>query len=123
MLLLALLWDCDDKVVEIDQFREEKQQMLFIKFGNYEPEAETITTDMYNGSAMQHLYWFSNGYGASVVQNCYSYGHEEGLYELAVLKDGGLCYDAPITNDVIGYLSADEVAEYLSQIEKLPKGG
>ena len=93
--------------------------MSYIKFGNYEPELETATTDMYNGSAMQHLYWFSNGYGASVVQNCYSYGHEDGLYELAVLKDGGLCYSTPITCDVIGYLTADEVAEHLSRIEKL----
>nr|DAK17263.1 MAG TPA: hypothetical protein [Caudoviricetes sp.] len=25
-----------------------------------------------------------------------------------------------MTNDVIGYLTADEVAEYLQQIEKLP---
>lgn len=30
--------------------------MPYIKFGNYEPELETATTDMYNGSAMQHLY-------------------------------------------------------------------
>lgn len=108
------------KVVEIDQFKKEKKQMSYIKFGNYEPELETATTDMYNGSAMQHLYWFSNGYGASVIQNCYSKGHENGLYELAVLKDDGLCYDTPITSDVIGYLSADELAEYLSRIEKLP---
>ena len=97
--------------------------MSYIKFGNYEPELETATTDMYNGSAMQHLYWFANGYGASVVQNCYSCGHEDGLYELAVLKDCGLCDDTPITSDVIGFLSADEVAEHLSRIEKLPKEG
>ena len=94
--------------------------MSYIKFGNYEPELETATTDMYNGSAMQHLYWFSNGYGASVIQNCCGYGHEDGLYELAVLKDGELCYSTPITGDIIGYLTADEVAEHLSRIEKLP---
>lgn len=94
--------------------------MSYIKFGNYEPELETATTDMYNGSAMQHLYWFSNGYGASVIQNCYSKGYKDGLYELAVLKDDGLCYDTPITSDVIGYLSADDVAEHLQRIEKLP---
>ena len=94
-----------------------------IKFGNYEPELEKITTDMCNGSAMQHLYRFSNGYGASVIQNCYSYGHEHGLYELAVLKDGRLCYDTPITSDVIGYLTADEVTEHLRQIEELPMEG
>lgn len=94
--------------------------MSYIKFGEYEPEMESITTDKYNGTSLQHLYWFSNGYGASVVQNFCSYGHEDGLYELAILKDGGLCYSTPITCDVIGYLSADEVAEHLSRIERLP---
>lgn len=94
--------------------------MSFIKFGEYEPEDEVITTDVYNKPAMQHIYLFANGYEASVIKNRYSYGHEYGPYELAVLKDGRLCYDTPITSDVIGYLTADEVTEYLQQIEKLP---
>nr|DAF57302.1 MAG TPA: hypothetical protein [Podoviridae sp. ctuch15] len=94
--------------------------MAYIKFGNYEPERETITTDLLDGTDMQHLYLFANGYGASVVQNRHSYGHNDGLYELMVLKDAVPCYDTPITNDVIGYLTADEVTEYLKQIEKLP---
>lgn len=97
--------------------------MAFIKFGNYEPKLEKVTTDIHNGPAMQHIYFFANGYGASVIQNCYSYGHEYGLYELAVLKDGRLCYDTPITSNVIGYLTADKVAEYLQRIEELPKEG
>lgn len=97
--------------------------MSHIKFGNYEPELEMITTDMYNKPAMQHIYLFANRYGASVIRNSYSYGHEYGLYELAVLKDGRLCYDTPITSNTIGYLSADEVAKHLQRIEKLPKEG
>ena len=107
------------KPVEIYQIWE-KKDMAYIKFGNYEPERETITTDLLDGTDMQHLYLFANGYGASVVQNRYSYGHNDGLYELAVLRDGGLCYSTPITCDVIGYLTADEVAEHLRRIEKLP---
>lgn len=97
--------------------------MSYIKFGNYEPELETATTDIYNGSAMQHIYLFVNGYGASVIRNSYSYGHEYGLYELAVLKDGKLCYSTPITSNVIGYLTADEVVKHLQRIEELPKEG
>lgn len=107
------------KPVEIDQIWE-KKDMAYIKFGNYEPERETITTDLLDGTDMQHLYLFANGYGASVVQNRYSYGHNDGLYELMVLKDAVPCYDTPITSDVVGYLTADEVAEHLSRIEKLP---
>lgn len=94
--------------------------MSYIKFGNYEPERETITTDLLDGTDMQHLYLFANGYGASVLRSSYSFGGDRGLFELAVLKDGDICYSTPITNDVIGYLTADEVAEYLQQIEKLP---
>lgn len=94
--------------------------MSYMKFGNYEPEREPITTDLFDGTAKPHLYLFANGYGASVVQTRYSYGHNDGLYELMVLKDAVPCYDTPITNDVIGYLTADEVAEHLSRIEKLP---
>lgn len=97
--------------------------MTHIKFGNYEPELEKITTDMFNSPAMQHVYRFANGYGASVIRNSYSYGHEHGLYEIAVLKGNRLCYDTPITDNVIGYLTADKVAEYLQRIEELPKEG
>jgi len=96
--------------------------MSYIKFGMYEPQQEFIISDQENGNSMKHIYKFSNGYGASVIQSEYSYGHEDGLYELAVLKDGELCYDTPITGDIIGYLSADEVTEYLQRIEGLKEG-
>lgn len=96
--------------------------MTCIKFGKYEPRREIITYDQKSGNSMHHIYEFSNGYGASVVQNCYSKGHEDGLYQLAVLKNGVFCYSTPITGDVIGYLSADEVAEYLQRIEGLKEG-
>lgn len=62
---------------------------------------------------------FPNGYGASIVQGPYSYGNEFGLYELAVLKDGVLCYDTPITSDVVGHLTPDDVTALLEQIEAL----
>jgi hypothetical protein len=62
---------------------------------------------------------FDNGYGASVVKTDRSYGGKEGLYELAVLFDGLISYDTPITNDVIGFLTEDEVTELLQKIEAL----
>lgn len=65
---------------------------------------------------------FDNGYGASVVSFESSYGGKKGLYELAVLdKDGKLTYDTPITNDVVGYLSPEQVTEYLFRIQDLKK--
>ena len=63
---------------------------------------------------------FENGYGASVVKGEYTYGGKDGLYELAVLdSNGDLTYDTPITNDVLGHLSEDEVTEVLKQIQNL----
>jgi hypothetical protein len=71
----------------------------------------------YNG--VQCRIQFDNGYGASVVKHEYSYGGRDGLYELAVLKADNLCYDTPVTSDVEGYLSEDEVTELLKQIQEL----
>lgn len=65
---------------------------------------------------------FSNGYGASIVRGAYTYGGDKGLWELAVLdKEGRLCYDTPITDDVLGYLTEKDVADTLKQIESLSK--
>ena len=63
---------------------------------------------------------FDNGYGVSVVRTPYSYGGDKGLYEMAVLdKTGRVTYDTPITNDVLGYLTEDEVTEYMIEVQKL----
>lgn len=53
-------------------------------------------------------------------------GENNGLYEVAVLKkvtenEYGLCYDTPITDDVIGWLNNEEVIEILEKIKKLKK--
>lgn len=63
---------------------------------------------------------FTNGYGASVIRHEFSYGGNEGLFEVAVLgKGGGLTYDTPITDDVLGHLSEEEVLEILKDISDL----
>jgi hypothetical protein len=63
---------------------------------------------------------FDNGYGASVVKGPMSYGGKNDLYELAVLDSNGeLTYDTPVTNDVEGYLSEEDVTKLLEQIQKL----
>lgn len=97
--------------------------MAHIKFGNYEPTREIIITDKENGNSIQHTYKFPNGYGVIVIQDKYSKGYKEGLYELVVLEEWGLCYITPITSNTIGYLSADEVVKHLQRIEELPKEG
>jgi len=65
------------------------------------------------------IYKFDNGYGASVVSNFGSYGGKDGLFEVAVLKNGEMCYDTTITSDVVGWLDFDGVADILQKIKAL----
>lgn len=70
---------------------------------------------------------FDNGYGASIIKHRGSYGHEQDLFELAVIKlceDGktaDLCYDTGITNNVLGFLTNEEVMKVLYRIKDLKK--
>ena len=64
---------------------------------------------------------FDNGYGVSVITGPIAYGGDHGLYELAVLKGASLCYDTPVTDDVIGHLSPAEVSEKMAEVQTLPK--
>jgi len=64
---------------------------------------------------------FDNGYGVSVVKGPHSYGGKVGLYELAVLdSDGDVCYDTPITDNVIGFLKPEDVTKHMIEIQELP---
>lgn len=82
---------------------------------------------VHNGLYKHHRYhnseqWefkFDNGYGASVITVSTVYCNEAQPYELAVLEQGELCYDTPIADDVIGYLTSDEVYDLLDRIEQL----
>ncbi len=76
--------------------------------------------DMPDLNGYQLLYKFDNGYGASVVKHDFSYGGKDDKYEIAVLdQDGELCYDTPITSDVIGYLTMSEANKILINISHL----
>lgn len=76
--------------------------------------------DMPDLNGYQLIYKFDNGYGASVIKHDMSYGGKKGLYEIAVLdKEGSLCYDTPITSDVIGHLTMSEAEKILINISHL----
>lgn len=69
---------------------------------------------------IQREYKFPNGYGASCICNSGSYGGYEGLWEIAVIDSyGDITYDTDITDDVIGYLTEEQVQETLENIMKL----
>lgn len=72
------------------------------------------------GIGNQCIVQFTNGYGASIVKGEHTYGGRDGLYELAVFgKDGHISYDTPITEDVLGYLTEQDVEKTLTDIKNL----
>lgn len=97
--------------------------MKFVeKYKQYQVEPETIGCRELEGD--NYKYVFPNGYGASVIRHYGSYGFEDGLFELAVLvkvteDKYTLCYTTPITDNVIGWLSDENVCEKLEAIKNL----
>jgi hypothetical protein len=72
------------------------------------------------GSGIISRIKFDNGYGASVVKGPYTYGGDKGLYELAVTdSNDDLTYTTPVTSDVEGYLTEEDVTKLLTQIQNL----
>lgn len=64
---------------------------------------------------------FDNGYGISVITGESAYGSGKVPYEAAVLlTNGDLSYDTPVTDDVMGYLTAGGVSDKMKQIQELP---
>ena len=76
---------------------------------------------------------FKNGYGASIIPE-YHYPTVKnknpmdavknrkvipGLYEVAVFFNGELCYDTPITNDVLRSKNDPEVQDIVQKIQRL----
>lgn len=85
-------------------------------------EFQVLTEKFNNGIRKEYL--FENGYGASVICHDGSYGgpYKKGgpnQWEIAVLKDGEICYDTPITDDVIGRLNDPQVDDILRKIARL----
>jgi hypothetical protein len=65
---------------------------------------------------------FDNEYGISVVRHKYSYGSGLDLYEMAIMnKDNDIVYDTPVTNDVLGYLTENDVSNYMIKVQRLEK--
>ena len=73
----------------------------------------------YYKGAKQATMNFENGFGVSVLIGSCFYSNGVNSYELAVLKNGNLCYDSGLTEDVFGRLSAREVTKIMKQVQQL----
>lgn len=62
---------------------------------------------------------FPNNFGVSVVRGTNTYGGPEGFWEVAVIKDYRINYDTPVTNDVIGWCTEEDVTNIMKQVQEL----
>lgn len=66
---------------------------------------------------------FDNGYAVSVIRNSMSYGHEQGLFEIALFNPNGQMTSIEgITDDgdaVRGWLTQEDVLEIFEKVSKL----
>ena len=70
--------------------------------------------------SVQVIYEFPNGYGASVITGSVAQADAGRPYEVAVFLNGNICYDTPVTDDVIPYLDEFDVLRVLNEIKALP---
>tara|TARA_R110000868_G_C10689502_1_gene748177 strand:- start:90 stop:398 length:309 start_codon:yes stop_codon:yes gene_type:complete len=88
-------------------------------------DVEEAVLSWYDPTEHAH-YIFDNNYGVSVIRGPYTYGGLKGLYELAVLymdselNESELVYDTPVTNDLVGHLTPDDVTRLMKQVSELP---
>lgn len=77
----------------------------------------------YSEDGVHAVHIFPNGYGVSVVRFPGSYGYQDGLYEVAVIKgtedNFELCYDTPITEDVLGHRDEIDVETIIEEVAAL----
>ena len=96
------------------------------KMVSWEPDFRQFHTQLYFG--IHYRFYFDNGYGASVIKAYGSNGYEKDLWELLVLKydeDRNAwqpCYDTMLTDDVIGYMTDEDVRTTLDIISKIREG-
>lgn len=99
----------DEKVVK-DFIRHPLFKDFFIReAGVFAPETECWRFSVPNHSDME----------VSVIRSSMTYGGDEGLFELAMLRDDKCCYDTPITDDVRGWLEVEDVLDILEDVQSI----
>jgi len=71
------------------------------------------------GETRAELY-FDNGYGVSVITGASAYSNKDAPYELAIMWAGGIVRFTGITDDVLGWLTEEDVTTYMIKVQELP---
>ena len=70
--------------------------------------------------AEQAVLEFPNGYGVSVLFGKAFYSNGIDTYELAVLHNGRIDYTTEVTDNVLAYITKEEVTAAMITLQKLP---
>lgn len=96
----------DDKVVK-DFVRHPLFKDFFIReAGVFAPETECYRFSVPGHGDME----------VSVIRSSMTYGGDEGLFELAMLRNDKCVYDTCITDNVLGWLEVEDVLEVLEKV-------
>ena len=99
----------DEKVVK-DFIRHPLFKDFFIReAGVFAPETECYRFSVPGHTDME----------VSVIRSSMTYGGDEGLFELAMLRNDKCCYDTPITDDVRGWLEVEDVLDILKDVQRI----
>lgn len=102
----------DEEVVK-DFIRHPLFKDFFIReAGVFAPETECYRFSVPGHSDME----------VSVIRSSMTYGGDEGLFELTMLRDDKCCYDTSITDDVRGWLEVEDVLDILKDVQRIYGG-
>lgn len=98
----------DEEVVK-DFVRHPLFKDFFIReAGVFAPETECYRFSVPGHSDME----------VSVIRSSMTYGGNQGLFELAMLRNDKCVYDTCITDDVLGWLEVEDVLEVLEKVAR-----
>ena len=108
------LTKANDTLDLVDKYVKEINEIGGALCGNYNnfpiPTYETRQT----------LVLFPNHYGISFVEGGISYGLEAAILKYDELNDDwDVCYDTPITDDVIGYMNEEDIIPLCKRVAEL----
>ena len=61
---------------------------------------------------------FKNGYSVSVLFGDQFYSNGIDTYEVAIIKDNHVCFDTPLTDNVLAYQNENEVTEIMRKVQE-----
>ena len=111
----------DDLKLEFEMMTLSKMTANFFKFDDL--KWTLVYSDKKNGIGLDRFARatvnFTNGYYISIINGMWAQGDVD-EYELAILNKDGICYDTPLADDVVGFLTKEDIEQFVRDVSELP---